>query len=279
LRKNPEAKPNQKPIRPQLEPQIKSTIMNNQSPFLPQSSVEQKNQARARVKIAVFFVLAVNGIGLMALLMQGCRQEKPASETEVATNPPTTEAAAPPVDTNPAPAVTMTNAPTVAETPTVATPSTPPVVSETEYTIVQGDTLSAIATKNHVKVAALEAANPGIEPTKLKIGQKIHIPAPATSTVAMATGGSTDSTSSGQVYTVKSGDTLLKIASATGASVKSIRSENNLKTDKIVVGQKLKIPVKASATPALTPAAPSSTDSASALSLSTSAPPTTAPTH
>jgi len=139
--------------------------------------------------------------------------------------------------------------------------------------------LGAIATKNHVKVAALVAANPGIEPTKLKIGQKIHIPAPTTATLASAAGTAADSATGEHVYTVKSGDTLSRIAGQTGASVRAIRSENNLKTDKIVVGQKLKIPAKATATPALTPTAPSSTDSASILSAATSAPPTTVPTH
>ncbi len=254
--------------------------MNNQSPFLPQSSAtEQKNQARARVKIAVFFVLAVNGIGLMALLMQGCRQEKPTAEADVTTNPPPTEVATPAPDTN-APVATATNPP-IAETPTPPpTPPTPPPATESEYTIVQGDTLGAIAKKNHVTLQALEAANPGIEPTKLKIGQKIHLPSPTTSAVATSAGTApTESASGEQVYTVKSGDTLLKIASLTGASVKAIRSENSLKTDKIVVGQKLKIPAKAASTPALTPSAPSNTDSASIMPVSTTAPPTTAPTR
>src|SRR5882672_10742174 len=51
--------------------------MNNQSPLVPQGSLlEQKNKGRARVKIAVFFVLAIHGIGLLALLMQGCRRDE-----------------------------------------------------------------------------------------------------------------------------------------------------------------------------------------------------------
>ncbi len=58
---------------------------------------------------------------------------------------------------------------------------------------------------------------------------------------------------SGQIYVVKSGDTLTKIAATHGTTVKALRAANTLKTDKIKVGQKLKIPVKAVA-PA--PAAP-----------------------
>jgi hypothetical protein len=46
----------------------------NESPLIPQGSfLEQKNKGRARVKIAVFVVLAIHGVGLMALLMQGCK--------------------------------------------------------------------------------------------------------------------------------------------------------------------------------------------------------------
>src|SRR5215470_5997315 len=62
--------------------------MNNQSPLVPQGSMmEQKNSGRARVKLAVYFVLAVHGIGLMALLMQGCRREETTSQNQVeATN-------------------------------------------------------------------------------------------------------------------------------------------------------------------------------------------------
>jgi LysM repeat protein len=66
------------------------------------------------------------------------------------------------------------------------------------------------------------------------------------------------STTTTKTYTVKSGDTLSKIATQQGVSVKALRSANNLKTDRIKVGQKLKIPVKAAAaTPTPAPELPS----------------------
>ena len=49
----------------------------------------------------------------------------------------------------------------------------------------------------------------------------------------------------GETYTVKSGDTLTAIAMAHGTTVNELRSANNLGSDRIVVGQKLKIPAKA----------------------------------
>jgi LysM repeat protein len=46
----------------------------------------------------------------------------------------------------------------------------------------------------------------------------------------------------GVVYQVKSGDTLSRIAKSHGTSVKALKSANRLDTDRIVVGEKLKIP-------------------------------------
>jgi len=44
------------------------------------------------------------------------------------------------------------------------------------YTIQSGDYFSSIAKKFGLSVAAIEAANPGVESTKLKVGQKINLP-------------------------------------------------------------------------------------------------------
>ena len=46
-----------------------------------------------------------------------------------------------------------------------------------EHVVQQGQTLSDIALAYRVKVADIQKANPGIEPTKLKIGQTLFIPA------------------------------------------------------------------------------------------------------
>lgn len=44
------------------------------------------------------------------------------------------------------------------------------------YSIAPGDTLAKIARKFAVKLDAIEAENPGLDPAKLKVGQKIRIP-------------------------------------------------------------------------------------------------------
>ena len=214
--------------------------MNNPSPLIPQGSLQdQKNRGRARVKIAVFVVLAVHGIGLLALLMQGCKKEPesagPASES-TATNPP------------PAFAET-TNPPAIDTNPMTATPAVPtPPATVTDYKIVSGDTLSTIAHRFHITTRALMDANPGIEPTKLQVGQTLKIPAPAPATGTLSS--ATEASAGGQTYVVKSGDTLIKIAADHKTTVKALRSLNNLATDKIKVGQQLKIPASSSAPPA-----------------------------
>ena len=50
------------------------------------------------------------------------------------------------------------------------------------------------------------------------------------------------------VYAVKSGDTLGRIARAYGTTAQAIRSANGLKNDRLVVGQRLKMPPEASLT-------------------------------
>ncbi len=217
--------------------------MNNQSPLVPQgSSLDQRNKGRARVKIAIFFVLAVHGVGLLALLLQGCHREDSSTQASQATNA--------------APAFDATNLPAVAEPTPPAAPSntvataeatTPAPTAATEYTVASRDTYSTIAKKFGVSVAAMKEANPGVEATKLQIGQKLHVPAPAKSVASAPSGSSSASPEQAnidQMYKVQSGDTLIKIASNHHTNVKAIRAANNLKSDRIVVGQKLKIPVK-----------------------------------
>jgi LysM repeat protein len=45
-----------------------------------------------------------------------------------------------------------------------------------DYTIKAGDTPAKVARAHGVSLDALMAANPGLEPTKLKVGQKINLP-------------------------------------------------------------------------------------------------------
>jgi LysM repeat protein len=221
--------------------------MNNPNPFVPKGSIlEQQSKRRSRLKLAVFCSLAVGVVGLSAMLIQGCKREQPADTGETPT-----------IDTNTL-AVADTNAPTIDTNapvlPPVASNTPPPVVvtpppvetAGTEYSVVAGDTLAKIAKKFGVTVKALEAANPGVVPTKLKIKQKLTIPAGGGSAPAAALD-TTGASAGEQIYVVKSGDSLSKIARHFGTTYKAIQAANNLPTTKIKVGDKLKIPAKAEA--------------------------------
>ena len=227
--------------------------MNNPNPLIPQGSLlEQKNRNRARVRVAFLFIASVHIVGLMALLtMQGCKREQPPTEPapDSGSTAPAFEPTNPPAaDTNPS----GTNpAAYVPPTPEPVPPTPAPVATGSEYTIVKGDSFYSIGKHFGVSIKAIQEANPGVDSIKLKIGQKIMVPAAATTT----TGAAAPAETGEQVYTVKSGDNLTKIANAHGVKVKDIRSANNLQTDSIKVGQKLKIPVKApAAVPAPAPA-------------------------
>ena len=256
-------------------------LMNNPNPFVPKGSLlELQGRRRSRLKLAVFCVLAVCITGLVAALIQGCKREKPDTDLNpppMDTNdmemtdtnlPPTNEVSNPPVTVPP---VETSNFPAVVPPPVA--PVQPAAPAASEYVVVKGDTLGKIAKKNGVSLKALEDANPGVVPTKLKIGQKLAIPAgtgtpPETSAPAAAGDMGTAS------YTVRSGDTLSKIAKRNGTTVKAIEAANGLITTKIKVGQKLKIPSKVEAAPAAP--APVS-DATSALPPASIPAPTTGP--
>ena len=227
--------------------------MNNPNPFVPKGSLlEQQSARRSRLKLAVFCVLAVSITGLVAVLIQGCKREKPTDELNPlsldtsmtnsdlgSTNPPLTEVTNPPITVPPV----VTNPPVVVAPIEPVTPA-----AGADYVVVKGDSLAKIAKKNGVTLKALQAANPGVVPTKLKVGQKLTIPAGGSAVTSSAAptatvGGETTTAS----YTVKSGDTLTKIAKSHGTSVKAIEAANGLSTTKIKVGQKLKIPSKGEA--------------------------------
>ena len=245
------------------------------NPLIPKGTfLEQKG--RSHIRLAVFTILAVHVVLLGSLLMAGCKRTTDQAGTEQATNdvglypappvtqvPAVTETSQPPTiadaatggaTTNPVPpplpggtAITGVTAdvqpppPVPAGDPLVATP-------QGEHVVMKGDSFSTIAKKYGVTSRAIQEANPGVEPTRLKIGQKLVIPArTASATTATPTNGASGAA---KTYTVKSGDTLQAIARRNGVTVKELQAANNLTTTRITVGQKLRIPSKETAVPA-----------------------------
>ena len=232
--------------------------MNTPNPLVPQGSrLEQKSKARSRVKLAVFFVLTIHVVGLMALLVQGCRPDDQTLENQPVPPPvlpPIEPILIPPADTNEillppvsdlppdggAPDTIYTPVPVepVPEEPVMPPPVEPSMVQE--YAIKKGDTYYSIGKEFGVSMQAIKNANPGVDPTRLQLGQKISIPPVAPAVVETVT-----PTASGEViYTVVSGDTLSKIASKYGTTWQAIKEMNSLPTTNIKVGQKLRIPMR-----------------------------------
>jgi LysM repeat protein len=229
--------------------------MNNPNPFLPQGSfLEQKNKARMRLKIVVYFSISLSVMVLMVLLIQGCKKPTDTADTSSTSNADT-NTSMPQLPTNPPDMGMASNTTPPPETnPPVYTPPPPPPVQQAppiaaaseDYTVVKGDTFATIAGHAHVTTKAMIDANPGVDARKLKIGQKLHIPpaasAPATQSSTSMGAMETSATGGAQTYKVKSGDTLTGIASRFHVSIKAIQSANNLTTTRLNVGKVLKIP-------------------------------------
>ncbi len=253
--------------------------MNNPSPLVPQGSLNTQGKKKLTLPVAVCMILSLHLLFLSVLLMQGCNRNTPktkddtglaGSDTNNTSFPPYTNSISSlPTNNSPAPGgltnfATGTRDPAVgASTVGTVAPADVKIPDATlstevkEYSVAKGDTLAKIAHRHGLSLAALKKANPDVLPQKLKVGQKIKIPSGGTSGGdAGATSGATGGTSAvtgggaeiseGSSYTVKQGDTLTKIAKAHGVSAKKLRAHNGLTTDKIRVGQKLKIPARGS---------------------------------
>jgi Membrane proteins related to metalloendopeptidases len=101
------------------------------------------------------------------------------------------------------------------------------------HKIKSGDRLEKIAKSYGVSVQDLLKANKNIDPKRLKVGENLCIPKKMSAKTQDYT-----------IYKVKKGDTLQSIAKKFGVDVQELKSFNNLKSEKIKEGQKLKIPAK-----------------------------------
>ncbi|MBM3882226.1 MAG: LysM peptidoglycan-binding domain-containing protein [Verrucomicrobia bacterium] len=251
--------------------------MNSQNPpNLPLSPLSQPSSGKSNVRIAVLTIIAVHAVFFGGLLLQGCKKRtadaatdgnlasapagRPSTDLGPLTNPPyadvvhaltsNTVAAAAPSYVAPAAGLSSTPnlglgaAPYSAPDLTHSTAAAAAAATTTEYEVKKGDYPAKIARAHGVTVAALMQANPGVVATRLQIGQKLVIPPPAAA-VAVAE----PAVEPGVVmHVVTSGENLTRIAQRYGTTVPELRAANDLKTDRITVGQKLKVPgAKASA--------------------------------
>ncbi len=163
-----------------------------------------------------------------------------------------------------------------ASAPAAAAPST------TEYVVKSGDPLSLISKRTNYRQSAIVAANPGLNPNRLRVGQKLNLPgavakvpvlaakdapkddaakdkvkpaaapaAAAANTVApiKTKGGFVPYEGPTKDYVVKSGDSVGQIAVSSGISIRALKALNGLKGDALRAGQKLKVPAEKQTAP------------------------------
>ncbi|SFC13314.1 Flagellum-specific peptidoglycan hydrolase FlgJ [Alkalibacterium subtropicum] len=137
------------------------------------------------------------------------------------------------------------------ETPEVVPPSSDR--EETSYVVKSGDTLGYIARRFETTVARLKERN-GLSSDLIRVRQRLSVPVdkaetaqpepskPAEKPVKENSGKTEkEQTTSSATYTVKSGDTLSRIARHFESTVSYLKSVNKLTTDIIFVGQKLTV--------------------------------------
>ena len=180
------------------------------------------------------------------------------------------------------------SAPTSAQvsTPAGATPTTvAPIAPATSaatgyvYTVKPGDQLFAVSRKYNVRMSAIVKANPGLNPDRIRVGQKIVIPgAVATSAVAVAAAAPAATQSAPTTmqasapaptvtaaniaaplkmkpsfkayvgptkeYKVQPGDSLSKIAYDNGITIRALMELNKMTKDSVRAGSTLLIPAE-----------------------------------
>ena len=109
------------------------------------------------------------------------------------------------------------------------------------HAVADGDNFWSVARRYNVSVAALTQANPGVEPTKLHIGQPLVIPAPGHS--AVAEDRSQAPAAPGQGYVVADGDNFWLIAKRLGVDMAELKRANAAVNPlKLQPGQVLALP-------------------------------------
>ena len=101
----------------------------------------------------------------------------------------------------------------------------PSLMPSTVYIVKKGDSLYSIAKKFGITVDKIVSFN-NLKNNNLTIGQQLKIP---------------EKNTSDEVYTVKSGDSLYSIAKKFNTTIDNIKRKNNLTSNLLSIGQKLKI--------------------------------------
>ncbi|MGH7540128.1 MAG: LysM peptidoglycan-binding domain-containing protein, partial [Gemmatimonadota bacterium] len=111
------------------------------------------------------------------------------------------------------------------------------------HTVTRGQTLSHIAGRYGTSVAALRAANQGVNPRRLRIGQRLIVPRSGTALASRASDvdRSVQRPEGPVTVVVRRGDTLWSIARRYAVSTQQIMAWNNLRSTVIKPGDRLQV--------------------------------------
>ena len=173
---------------------------------MAENEARRRRQFQARVCTA----LATGTILIVGMLVQGCRTQQLA-----ATGTPTQDQTVRVIHTTPSQKVNPF-----------------PVPMATSTTVDETNWISPLPSSPPQYVTPA----PAPAPVAQTIAPPTPPPLPEPPTPAIAP------SHAGEIYVVKSGDSLSRIAHAHGTTVKALKTANHLKSDRIKVGQKLKLP-------------------------------------
>ena len=127
------------------------------------------------------------------------------------------------------------------ETKLAALPTYVPPPEETfaRHRVRRGETLSTIARRHRTSVGAIARANNLRSRHQIRVGQRLKIPQRGGATKRVRAAPAKASAS--WRHTVRRGDSLWKLASRYGTTVDRIKRDNGLRSNRLAIGQRLKI--------------------------------------
>jgi LysM repeat protein len=155
------------------------------------------------------------------------------AQPEAAAAAPSPLASAPAAPASSAPGAPKSEAPSrpapaapPAARPERPTSTAPEKSAARTHLVAPGETFLALARRYGVSYSALLAANPGLDPDRIRPGQTLRLPAGP------------------RTHVVTRGETLFGIARRYDIEPERIRAANRLTDDKVKIGQTLVIPAK-----------------------------------
>ena len=149
--------------------------MNTTDPVGPQGLLDRQSQGKSTIRVAIFLIVSIHAVFFAGLLMQGCKRD----ETKISRILTCRRFSGP--EDIPAPTSSSSTGISFKEPGISGTSAVSGL--KNVHVVKAGETLTKIAKQHHITVTAIQAANQ-LKSTRLLVGQKLRLPAPAQTTVS-----------------------------------------------------------------------------------------------